>query len=118
MIYELRTYQMVPELFEEYLVRANNILIPIIIDQIGFRVVGFWTGVSEANESFPAGEETQIPKIPAQVVWMTAWESLEERAVKWDELHANEDWQREFDGKYYLGAHVKFIQPMLASPLQ
>lgn len=118
MIYELRTYEMVPELFEEYLERADNVLLPIIMEDIGFRIVGFWRADSESDGPLPPGEEEQMSKIPAQVVWMIAWESKEERTQKWTELAANEDWQRELKLKYYAGAHVKFIQPTNASPLQ
>ena len=116
MIYELRTYDMVPELFDEYLERANNILVPIIKDKIGFPIVGFWRAIGETDGSPRPGEERQIPKIPAQIVWMIAWESLEERARKWTELHEDQDWQREFDRKYYAAVHVKFIEPTDAPP--
>ena len=115
MIYELRTYNMVPELFDEYLERANNILLPTIEDKIGFPVVGFWRAVGEIDGSLRPGEERQIPKIPAQIVWMIEWQSLEERARKWTELHDDQDWQREFDPKYYIGAHIKLIEPTNAS---
>jgi hypothetical protein len=118
MIYELRTYDMVPELFEEYLDRADRLLLPIIIEKIGFRVIGFWRAVSESPGSLRAGEEEQMPKIPAQVVWMIAWESLEERAQKWAELHNDVEWQGVFDGKYYVKTHFKFITPTQASPLK
>ena len=116
MIYELRTYDMVPELFDEYLERVQRVLLPILKENIGFRIVGFWRALGEIDGTLPPGEERQIPKIPAQVVYMIAWESLEERAQKWTELHDDEDWQREFDPKYYTGAHVKLIEPTNGSP--
>ena len=115
MIYELRTYNMVPELFNEYLERAERVLLPIIRDKIGFPVVGFGRALGETDGPLPPGEERQVSTIPAQIVWMIAWESLEERARKWRELHQDEEWQREFDRKYYLGAHVKLIEPIEAS---
>lgn len=118
MIYELRTYDMVPELFEEYLDRADRLLLPIIAEKIGFRVIGFWRAESESPGSLRPGEESSLPKIPAQVVWMIAWESLEERAEKWTELQNDEEWQGVFDRKYYVKTHVKFITPTQASPLQ
>ena len=112
MIYELRTYKMVPELFDEYLERAERVLVPIIKDKIGFRIVGFWRALGETDGPLPPGQERQILPIPAQIVWMIEWESLEQRAQKWTELHNDEDWQREFDRKYYIGAHVKLIEPL------
>ena len=119
MIYELRTYDMVPELFDEYLERANRLLLPIIKGKIGFRVVGFWRAVGETDGPLRPGEERQVAKVPAQVVWVIEWEGLEERAQKWTELHEDEEWQRDFDPKYYTGAHVKLlIEPDDASPLQ
>ena len=116
MIYELRTYTMVPELFNEYLERAEHVLFPIIKDKIGFRVIGFWRAIGETEGPLPPGEEQQVPTIPAQIVWMIAWDNLQERAQKWRELHHDEEWQREFDRKYYLGAHVKLIEPIGALP--
>ncbi len=115
MIYELRTYEMVPELFEEYLDRADRLLLPIIKEKIGFRLIGFWRAVSETGGSLPSGEERQIP---AQVVWMIAWEDLDERARKWAELHADEGWLQVVDRKYYRSTSSKIITPTGYSPLQ
>lgn len=118
MIYELRNYEMIPELFDEYLELADDALLPIIKDKIGFPVVGFWQGVSETRSRFEPGTESDLPALPAQVVWLIAWESLEQRARKWSELYADEDWNRVFDRKYYAAQHVKFLSPTAASPLQ
>lgn len=115
MIYELRTYEMVPELFEEYLDRADRLLLPIIKEKIGFRLIGFWRAVSESGGSLPRGEERQIP---AQVVWMIAWEDLDERTRKWAELNADEDFARVIDPKYYRSTASKIITPTGYSPLQ
>ena len=118
MIYELRTYDMVPELFDEYLQLADAALLPIIKDRIEFPVVGFWRAVSESRARIEPGDEANLPDLPAQVVWMIAWESLERRARKWSELYADAEWNRVFDPKYYAGQHVKFLSPTAASPLQ
>ncbi len=118
MIYELRTYEMVPELFAEYLQLADDKLLPIIKDKIGFPVVGFWRGVSETRSRIEPGEEACLPSLPAQVIWMIAWESLEQRARKWSQLYDDEEWNRVFDRKFYAAQHVKFLSPTAASPLQ
>lgn len=115
MIYELRTYDMVPDLFEEYLWRADNLLLPILKEKVGFRLIGFWRAVSESGGSLPPGEERRIP---AQVVWMIAWESMEERAEKWAQLRKDEDWVKVIDPKSYRSTSSKIITPTGYSPLQ
>lgn len=118
MIYELRTYEMVPEFFDEYLKLADEALLPIIKDKIGFPVVGFWRGVSEATSRIEPGAEADLPALPAQITWMIAWDSLEQRASKWAELYADDEWNRVLDRKFYASQHVKFLSPTAASPLQ
>ena len=115
-MHELRTYDLVPDLIDEYLDRADNLLLPIIKDKVGFPVVGFWRVRKErGGGSLPLDQERDVA---AQVVWMIAWENMEERDAKWAELQANEDWLRDVDPKYYTGAHVKFMSATAASPLQ
>lgn len=115
MIYELRTYDMVPELFEEYIGRADTLLLPIIREKIGFNLIGFWRSIEEGGGDVPQGE---MRPIPAQVVWMIAWNSMEERDAKWAELRADEEWLRVIDSKYYQRTAYKFVSPTAYSPLQ
>ncbi|MDO8671304.1 MAG: NIPSNAP family protein [Dehalococcoidia bacterium] len=114
MIYELRTYEIVPELFEEYISRADNLILPTAT-KLGVRLIGFWRAVSEDGGSLVPGERKPIP---AQIVCVLAWESMEERSEKLLKMGKDEDWRKVVDYKYYKSANSKIIEPTAYSPLQ
>lgn len=112
MIYELRSYWIIPELLDQYLAWANDQAQPLQKEKFGFRVIGFWS-VSGAEGSGSADDPN--------VVWLTAWESREERERVWTEIRASAEWAAIREGIpnfHRQPPNIKFLTGIPSSPLK
>lgn len=82
MIYELRSYDIVPESMEEYLSWISQHGLPVM-RRFGFRIVGFWWVRKDGKDSRPR----------TNIRWIVAWESEEEMTRQWAAMKASEEWQ-------------------------
>ena len=82
MIYELRSYDIVPERMEEYLGWISRHAMPVM-RRFGFRVVGFWWVAKDGDDSSPR----------TNIRWMVAWESEEEMERQWAAMKDSQDWK-------------------------
>jgi hypothetical protein len=86
-LYELLSFDIDPERWDEYVEFANNVALPMFVDQFGFRLVGMWEPVPARNMGW---DETASA---TSLHWMLAWESEEERYTRWTELRASDAFQ-------------------------
>ncbi|MCL4369368.1 MAG: NIPSNAP family protein [Chloroflexi bacterium] len=76
MLYELRTYEMVPGKMPDINNRFANVTTKLF-EKHGIRVVGFWTPLVGTSN---------------QLIYMLAWDSLAEREKKWDAFQSDPAW--------------------------
>ena len=109
MIYELRTYQVVPGKMKELNRRFGDITIHLFRKH-GIQVVGFWeTAIGEATTT--------------ELVYMLAFEDLAHYQRAWDAFIADQEWQdakqkTEVDGPLVNVAGSKILEPTSYSPMQ
>jgi hypothetical protein len=77
MIYELRTYHVMPGRMPDLLSRFENYTLKIW-EKHGIRQAGFWTTL--------IGEDSHV------LYYMLKWESLAEREAKWPVFVADPEW--------------------------
>jgi hypothetical protein len=111
MLYELRCYDIDPDLMDEYLVWANDRAVPLLAGEFGFQVVGFWQVVAPAD-----GTATS----PTNIHWIIAWQNEPEMLARWGEALASPQWAaiREGQPRFHLKVERKLLQPIPRSPLQ
>ena len=109
MIYELRTYQVVPGKMKNLNDRFANITVPLF-EKHGMKVIGFWeTAIGEATTT--------------ELIYMLAFEDLGHYQRAWDAFIADPAWQEakrltEVGGPLVNVASSKIIEPTDYSPLQ
>jgi hypothetical protein len=109
MIYELRTYQVVPGKMKALNDRFANITVPLF-EKHGMKVIGFWeTAIGEATTT--------------ELIYMLAFEDLGHYQRAWDAFIADPEWQAakeqtETDGPLVNLAGSKIIEPTDYSPMQ
>ena len=110
MIYELRTYQVVPGKMQELNRRFGDITIHLF-KKHDIQVVGFWeTAIGEATTT--------------ELVYMLAFEDLAHYQRAWDAFIADPEWQdakrqSEVDGVPLVNvAGSKILEPTSYSPMQ
>ncbi|MCZ6680868.1 MAG: NIPSNAP family protein [Candidatus Poribacteria bacterium] len=109
MIYELRTYQVVPGRMKELNDRFANITVRLF-EKHGMKVVGFWeTAIGEATTT--------------ELIYMLAFEDLGHYQRAWDAFIADPEWQEakqrtEVNGPLVNVAGSKIIEPTDYSPMQ
>ena len=111
MIYELRSYWIEPDVFDQYVDWVNTRAQPLQREKFGFRVIGFWT---------VGAEDGTVDEDPPNVVWLTAWESREERERVWTMLRASPEWATIREGLpnfHRKPGNVKFLDAIAFSPL-
>jgi hypothetical protein len=107
MIYEMRTYHVVPSKMEAYGKQWAEVTHPLFL-KYGFRVMGYWTeDVEGANDLF----------------YILAWEDMEERNRQFDAFHADPEWvkvmeKNKAEGSSLTGMDHTFWRPTAFSPLQ
>jgi NIPSNAP protein len=77
MIYELRIYRAMPGRMPDLLKRFETRTLKIW-ERLGIRPVGFWT--------------TMIGPSHLEMVYMLAWESMQEWQTKWSTFQADPEW--------------------------
>ncbi len=108
MLYELRIYRAMPGKMPALLKRFETKTTKIW-ERMGIRQVGFWT--------------TMIGPSHLELIYMLAWESLEEKQRKWDAFTADPEWQQawaesEKDGVIVANAATSILSPTKFSALQ
>ena len=109
MIYELRTYQVVPGRMKELNDRFANITVRLF-EKHGMKVVGFWeTAIGEATTT--------------ELIYMLAFEDLGHYQRALDAFIADPEWQEakqrtEVNGPLVNVAGSKIIEPTDYSPMQ
>ena len=108
MIYELRIYRAVPGRMPALLKRFETKTLKIW-ERMGIRQVGFWT--------------TVIGPSHLELVYLLAWDSMEERQRKWEEFQADPEWlqvwaESEKDGIIVGNVASSLLSPTKFSALQ
>ena len=108
MIYELRIYRALPGRMPALLKRFETRTLKIW-ERMGIRQVGFWT--------------TVIGPHHLEMIYMLAWESLDERVRKWAAFQADPEWleawaESEKDGLIVGSAANSILSPTKFSALQ
>jgi hypothetical protein len=108
MIYELRSYDIDPAVLDRYLEVVNTRVIPLLINEFKFNVIGFWHAAGSTADA------------ATNVHWIVAWESEEEMLRRWDEAKATEVWAEAWRGepKFHLKIVRTMLSPIPVSPLQ
>src|SRR5690349_20502952 len=101
MLYELRRYDVMPGKLPALIDRFGTFTVPKWKDH-GFRLVGFWTPL--------LGEKSN------QLVYMWAWESLEERTKKNSVWQADPDRAKKWAETEANGPLVKRVYNQLMEP--
>ena len=108
MIYELRIYRAVPGRMPALLKRFETKTLKVW-ERMGIRQVGFWT--------------TVIGPSHLELVYLLAWDSMEERQRKWEQFQADPEWllawaESEKDGIIVGNVASSFLSPTKFSALQ
>jgi len=108
MIYELRIYHAIPGQLPALLARFQNRTLRIF-EKHGIRQAGFWT--------------TLVGESHLQLTYMLAWESLAERAARWDTFLADPEWlttvaETEKDGQLVQNISSQLLVPTEFSSVQ
>ena len=101
MIYELRIYRAMPGRMPALLKRFETKTTGIW-ERMGIRPVGFWT--------------TIIGPSHLELVYMLAWESMEERQRKWELFQADPEWLQAWSESEKDGIIVGNVASSLLSP--
>jgi len=109
MIYELRTYIIVPGRMADIEKRFREVTLPLF-QRHGMKVVGFWR---TAEEGKPVDE----------LVYLLAFPSLEARHRAWEAFRNDPDWlqareESERNGALVARVGSKVLLPTAYSPLQ
>ena len=120
MIYELRSYDINPDNWDEYRAWCETLAFPLFLDQFDFPLVGFFEVLPPVDRSEDFYTRT------AGVRWILAWESMEQRDQRWAGLFASKEWEtvaqesRDENGEplFHLGAEVTFLKAWPESPMQ
>jgi len=116
-LYELRSYDIRPERWDDYLNWAYTTAWPILFEAHGFPLVGWWQVVPNADE----------PPSSTNLQWILAWESEEQRNERWAALLDDDAWKAAVaatrdpasgDSLYHLRTRYRFLRPLPRSPLQ
>jgi hypothetical protein len=76
MVYELRTYEVVPGRMPALHARFENVT-RRFFEKHGIRVIGYWEAVIGTSN---------------QLVWLIEWQDLAERERKWDAFATDPEW--------------------------
>ena len=107
MIYEWRVYHIAEDEMPNILSRFRDVTMGLF-DRHGMRVVGFWTDAGEGNND---------------LLYLMAFDSVEDRANKWREFAADPDWvaaraESEKAGQLVTGLESTLMEATDFSPLQ
>ncbi len=107
MLYELRTYEIVPGKVGELNARFANVTTKLFAKH-GIRAVGYWENVIGTSN---------------QLIYILAWESLAEREQKWDAFGADPEWLQaksasEINGPLASRVTNTIMRPTAYSPLK
>jgi len=89
MIYEVRDYHYRGDLFDAYKAWAEE-AVPVLKSKLD--IVGFW--LDSGMEPEVNGTDPMDPALgQANITWIIRWESKEQRAQRFPEVIASEEWQ-------------------------
>lgn len=120
MIYELRSYDINPERWEDYCEWAQKRAFPLFFEHFRLPLVGFFEAVPVENTEFDTFNHT------VGVHWILAWENIEERHKRWAELDTTDELQalvqeaRDEEGQplFHMRTHITILKAWPGSPLQ
>lgn len=107
MLYELRTYDIVPGRQPDVVRRFQNLTVPVF-ERLGFRLIGFWTDeIGTSNK----------------ITYILAWEDLVERDRKFAEFYADKEFlegraKSEENGPIVAKITNSILRPTAFSPLK
>ena len=107
MIYELRTYHVMPGRMPDITKRFNDVTMDLF-KKHGMQVVGFWqTAVGESDE----------------LIYMMAFEDMNDMTRKWGAFQADAEWQEaraksEVNGPLVARMTNRILRPTSFSPLK
>ncbi len=112
MLYEIRSYQFEPTLFDEYKSWVQTRALPWITRQLD--LVGFWTNVPERVEidMVPTDEPAA-----ANITWIIRWPDKATRDVEFERIFGSDEWAEIFEdvpGGFgsYLRTEAKFAEQL------
>jgi hypothetical protein len=88
MFYELRQYDIYPEVWDEYLVWAENKAFPLLFNELHFPLVGFWQNVAKDDGAEPT----------SNILWILAWTTEEEMREKWAAYRSSPEYKAIWEG--------------------
>lgn len=108
MIYEERIYKIMPGRIPDILKRFTDHALPLF-ERHGMKMVGFWS--------------THIGPSNHDLVYLMAYESLDERDRQWAAFVADPDWikakaESEANGPLVASVENKILKPAAFSPLR
>ncbi|MBM3262448.1 MAG: NIPSNAP family protein [candidate division Zixibacteria bacterium] len=108
MIYEERIYKIMPGRIPDILKRFTNHALPLF-ERHGMKLVGFWT--------------TSIGPSNHELIYLMAYESLDERDRQWTAFAGDPDWVRakaesEANGPLVVEVSNRILKPTTFSPMQ
>ncbi len=107
MLYELRTYDIMPGKGADINARFANVTSGLF-KKHGIREVGYWENVIGTSN---------------QLIYMLAWETMAERDQKWDAFAADPEWQKaraasEVNGPLVARVTNSIMRPTHYSPMK
>ena len=91
MIYEFRNYHFRPDLFEAYKAWAGDRALPYL--RANLNIVGFWVSRDIPPEINGAAMDDLGS---ANIRWIIAWESMDQRAQEMPKALASDEWNQIF----------------------
>ncbi len=88
MIYEVRDYHFDPDLLDSYRAWAVEALVVL---RKNMDVIGFWVDAG-LEPRITGTDPIEAPIGVANVTWIIAWDSIEQRDTRWEELRVSEAW--------------------------
>ena len=120
MIYELRSYAINPDTWDDFRAWGLNRAFPVLFERFNLPLVGFFENVSVADIKDEAFNRT------VGVHWILAWDSVEERHQRMTELRASREWRtatleakdEKGQERFFVNACVTFLKAWPGSPIQ
>ena len=108
MLYELRTYEVLPGRMPALNKRFAQVTLRLF-ERHGIEVVGFWTN--------------EIGGYSNELIYIVRFADMGDRERKWAQFGADEEWQRERaasekDGLIVHRIHAQFLRPTSYSPMK
>lgn len=117
MLYELCSYDVHPDRWDDFVAWTDTRAIPVLSGQFGYRLVGRWQTVPQAGEAVPA----------TNYHYLLAWDDEDDWRARRALAAASEAWHDAWaetidpdtgESKYFLRINHTLLRPFPDSPLQ